>query len=224
MSKIIRDENAGTAFADQLEGAGALREALLRAHPAALSNRDRRREQARIEGFEVGLAEGLTQGREEGSAEAFAKAKAELDQTNRAQIARMAQEIGALMEQFDQERADWFVHAEERLADLAVEIARRAVTTELQISREAITKIARDVLAEVTEGTRVRLRVNPLDAPALDARRSELESAFSQFDSIEVVADSGVRAGCKVEYDAGTIDARVEDFLARIVLQAREAS
>ena len=68
----------------------------------------------------------------------------------------------------------------------------------------------------------MKLRVNPCDGSMMEARLSEIKSAFASLESIEVVEDKSIGFGCVLETDLGLIDARVEDYLARIVHESRE--
>lgn len=223
MSKIVRDTVTG-AFTDSLQAAGHVRAALLRAKAKSPTARDQRREAGRKEGHDIGRQEGFDAGYEAGKQQAFAQAKKELDQTNAAQIQRMAQSIETMLNQFEQQRQQFFVEAEEALAGLATEIARRAIARELEHSRESLVELAHQVLEETTDATRVKLRVNPLDASTLEARRSEVLGAFSNIEHFEIVEDRTIAFGCKLETDLGMIDGRVKDYLARIVQEAREAA
>lgn len=218
LSKILRDYVSGPSFVDTLQGAKAIRHSLLRKTGKSMTPHDIRREADRKEGFEMGRQEGFEVGR----AEAFAASKTEFDTLNHAQNMRFAQGLENALVSFESDVKSWYSHAETRLADLAIEIARRAISQELEQSRESILAIAHEVLGEATEGSKVRLRVNPLDGSAVEARKRDLIAAFSHLKSIEIVEDRSVEFGCKLETDAGMIDARVEDFLARIIATAKK--
>jgi flagellar biosynthesis/type III secretory pathway protein FliH len=56
----------------------------------------------------------------------------------------------------------------------------------------------------------------------MEARLSEIKAAFAHIEQIEIVEDKSISFGCRLESDLGLIDARVEDFLARIVQESRE--
>lgn len=221
MSKIVRDKTVG-AFADSLRAAGSVRDVLLRTTSKTPTKRDQRRDVAREEGMQIGHQDGYLAGFEEGRRTAHADAKRELDQANAAQIERFASSVRDALEQFEAQRQDFFKQAEETLSDLATEIARRAIARELELSRESVSAIAHQVLEECTQATRVRLRVSPMDGSIMEARRTELKNAFSHIESLEIVEDRTIAFGCKLETDLGMIDARVEDYLARIVEEARE--
>lgn len=222
MSRIVRDTTVG-AFTDALQAAGHVRAALLRAKAKTPTARDLRREQGRTEGYQIGYQEGLEAGFQDGRTQAYNDAKRELDQANAAQIERLAQSVEAILDQLSEQKAEFFVEAEQALAGLAIEIARRAIGREIEHTRESLVDLAHQVLDEATDATKVKLRVNPLDASTLEARRNEVLGAFSNIESFEIVEDRNIAFGCRLETDLGMIDARVKDYLARIVREAQEA-
>ncbi len=208
----------GQAFAETLKGAKAVRDALIRRTGSSMSAADLKREAARKEGYDIGRQEGFDAGR----AQALGDSKNEFDAINLAQSKKFADGLGSALESFESETKHWYAMAEESLSGLAIEIARRAIAKELEVSRESVVAIAHEVLSEATEGAKVRLRINPMDGSAVEARRKELVAAFSHLKNIEFVEDRSVGFGCKLETDAGMIDARVEDFLSRIVATAKK--
>ena len=222
MSKIIRDYSSKSSFEDSLQGAAALREQLLKSKPGSMTKRDKRKEIGRAEGYEIGFEEGVLAGEKQGRDQAYAQSKVELDRAHSGQIQQFASGINDTLRQFEEQREEWFTRAEEQLARLAVEIARRAIARELECTRESVVEIAHLVLDEVTESKKARLSVNPLDGSVMEARLTSIKAAFANLENIEVVEDRSIGFGCRLETDSGMIDARVEDFLARIVLEGRE--
>lgn len=222
MSKIISDYTSSSSFEDSLQDAAELHKQLLKSKPGSMTRRDRRKQAGREEGYEIGFKEGVLNGEKQGREQAYAQSKVELDRAHSGQIRQFAEGINTTMRQFEEQRQEWFSHAEEKLADLAVEIARRAIARELECSRESVVEIAHQVLEEVTESKKARLSVNPLDVSVLEARLTNIKAVFANLENIEVVEDRSIGFGCRLETDSGMIDARVEDFLARIILESRE--
>ncbi len=185
--------------------------------------RDQRRDAGRKEGHDIGKQEGFDAGFEDGKKQAYAAAKRELDQANALQIQRMAESVATLLRQLEEQKHQFFIDAEEALAGLAVEIARRAIAKELEQSRESLVELAHQVLEETTDATKVKLRVNPMDASTMEARRTDVLGAFSNIEHFEIVEDRSIEFGCRLETDLGMIDGRVQDYLARIVQVARES-
>ena len=161
----------------------------------------------------------------EGHTEGRAESQAEFEQEHAGVLENLQASLEALLADFHQARSDWFRRAEERHADLAYEVARRALASELVLGRESVLAIAREVLSEVRSGTSVTVRVNPVDVSVLEAHRADLMATLAGIKEIEVVADRTVGAGCVIQSNEGLVDARVESFLERIVCgHLREAA
>lgn len=163
-------------------------------------------------GFELGKQEGHSAGLQQGQAEA---AQA-FEQAHQAALNAFVENLEQLRTDAEAEYAVWFQNAEQRLAVLAVEIAKRALGRELAADPESVVEIARQALTEATEGTEFRIRVNLADAPILDSRKQDLLQAVSHVRTIEVVSDPEIRTGCIVESNASTVDARLETYLTRL--------
>lgn len=203
---------------------GAFLETLAALDPAAIQQRKKRGsdrlkagiqavlEKARQEGLELGRADGHAEGYAVGQADGLAAFEA-----------ARAEEVASLrrsLEEFVAGLDAWYAEAEESLADLALQIAREALADELQASRESVLAIAKRAVAEVRQGTSVRLRANPLDCPTLEAHREDVIQAATGVRGLEVVPDFRILAGCEVESAGGVVDARVESFLDRLEEEA----
>lgn len=168
------------------------------------------------EGYEIGRAEGLEAGRREGLAQ-VEEQHAEALRAFTSELRRAVADVGVAVE-------TWYDEAERSLAGLAIEIARRALETELQQSPEAVVEIAKAALAEVRQGTRVRIRANPFAASALEARRDEVLRAAMEVRELEIVGDATIASGCVLDSDGGVVDARIDAFLSRLADGLKERS
>jgi flagellar assembly protein FliH len=185
----------------------------------AVRERNLLRRQAADEGRAQGIEEGRAIGQEEGRMAALEEGRrmqAEIAEAQRAEVERFAQAMAEFADDAYRSVREWTRQAEERLADLAIEIARRAIFSELQLSRESIIEIVREAVSEAGHTDRIRIRVNPLDAGVLESHRSELEASLGQVRGIEFAPDDAIRAGCLIESEHGQVDARVETFLERL--------
>lgn len=200
----------------------------------AADNRDaleKALEEAREEGFALGTLqgykEGVLSGERDGRADGFAAIKAEQEQLmaeKRAAVAQFAAEMEQFTSRVDEAIALWTEAAEERLAGLAIEIASRALSSELAQSRESILAIVRDALREAEHASHVRVRLNPLDVATLESHQQEIVEAVSHIKSLEIAADPSIEGGCCVESESGLVDARVEAYLARLADHVRRAA
>lgn len=188
-------------------------------------------EEARGEGYELGrlqgYKDGYVSGLEDGHDEGLAKARAEQDAVTamkQAELNKFAGEMEAFAARVDNAIRVWTEAAEERLAGLAVEIASRALTSELSQSRESILAIVKSALHEAEHARQVRIRVNPMDVATVESHQQEITAAISHIKGLEVVADNSIEAGCCIESESGLVDARVESYLARLADQVRRAA
>lgn len=214
MSKhILRRANAGT-LSDALPPLSELPPPEARGKGKIAEFAQRQREEVRRLAREEGYAEGFREGLAAGEALAHREAEERYSE----EIATFAATLA------DQERAfaEFIGECERQLAALAIVIAERLVRRELEHSREAAFDIARDVVSQVRDGAKIRVRVNPLDASLLEGRRHELLESCSGLKTLEVVVDPSIHAGCLVETDAGLIDGRIEAAFERLAIGWRE--
>ena len=229
MSKhIFRNEELNQdypSFLDRLKTSHEVQDELP-ANQYTKSQIDQRFQEAFQSGLEAGQDSGFQKGREEGYQEGLAsgqqKAAEEFEAAHAAKLTEFGQSLEQLRQKTEAEMEQWYVEAERRLAGLAVEIARRAIGTELSLQEEAVVEIARQVLAETTEGTHFRIFVNVAEAPVLESRRQQLVESIAHVRDIEIVSDPSIQAGCVVESGASTIDARVETYLRRLAETIQE--
>lgn len=173
-------------------------------------------EDGHMVGFTTGHALGEAKGMEAGYAAGILKAHQELDAAHAEMIAKFAQDMQAMVNQTQADIAAWYVEAEAKLASLSIEIARRAISHELQMHPDMVVEIAKDVLREVTNGTQVRLKVNPLQTAILDSRKDEIIAAISHIRDLEILGDPSIQLGCVAEGESGVVDGRVETYLDRL--------
>ena len=131
-----------------------------------------------------------------------------------ARIAAFESELRALVQRIEQGLELWFQKAEDGLARLAREVAKKVITSEIEARPELITPIVREALGYAKDATTVRIRVNPFDLPMLEEKKNELLAACAGVQNIEIVGDDVLsRGSTMIETDGGVIDATVETKL-----------
>ena len=163
--------------------------------------------------------EALRAAAERDSREMLEAARAEVDriraEAREAGLAEAASEIQDRLFEIAEASVNVIARTEERIVDLALQIARR-ILGEFD-EAEATARIAAHGLKLAAHSSFVRLRVAPAVAGAMDARLSDIIGTRMPLSAVEVVADPRVRdGGCVLETDAGLIDASVESQLAAI--------
>jgi flagellar assembly protein FliH len=161
-------------------------------------------------GYLAGYAEGARQAQAERAAD-LATQKA----TWAATLARASALVGQLASATD-EYIDRFNARDsaltEQLIAAAFELAEAVVGCELRTRPEQAVEIARSLLANLPAGPAV-VRVNPGDEELMNEAASTLGDSHY---GVRVVADPSVGpGGCIVTSAAKTVDARIEEALAR---------
>ncbi len=164
----------------------------------------------RIDGYAAGKKEGydvgLMQGHELGHMQAYAEFTAQ----NKELFERISTDLEHRVAQVNTEIPAWFERAEEDMTDLAMEIVRKILASELEMTRDHAKHIVREALSEVTHSQQVRVRLNPFDSVVVAQHRDQLIAASTNLRGIEFVDDPSIIGGCIVESDGGNVDARID--------------
>ena len=134
-------------------------------------------------------------------------------QADRAALQQSCRAAAAAAEQLTQLRADLVAEAEEQLATLAVEIARKVLMQEIRAGRHEIDPIVAEALRHAPVRGDVTVRLNPQD----HARCSAAAELPDNGGHVRFLADPAVPpAECVLETSEGTIESSVEANLARV--------
>lgn len=130
-------------------------------------------------------------------------------------LAAATEEIQDRLFEIAEASANAIARTEERIVDMAVQIARRIIGSFDEA--EVAARVARKGLMLSAHSSFIRLRVPP---GAVDTVREKLEAILPPTmasAAIEVIADARVRGGgCVMETDGGLIDATIESQIAAI--------
>lgn len=100
---------------------------------------------------------------------------------------------------------------------LAVRIAEKILGRELALSPDAVVDIAREALTAAGTARQITIRCHPDDLAALERGRPRLLERASRALVLQLRADPNLpRAGCVVETELATIDARLSTQLDAI--------
>lgn len=223
MSKhILRGGVTTSAFVDQIDKLppiakdDLIRRVSGRARTELAELREEAREQGKSEGYMVGFGDGQQAGYRDG----YAKGRVEAREEHGAQLAQEFETVRNALERIVREAEvavkQWAETAEAELTDSVTHIAREALAEELSLSRDSILAIVRRALNEVIGGTEVQLHVNPMDMGLVEARLNDLLQATGSVQGLVVRPNRSIEAGCRLETQAGIIDATVEGYLERI--------
>jgi flagellar assembly protein FliH len=171
---------------------------------------------------------GLQLGREEGLREAGdfieQRAREMAEQKTREHIATTIPAMKAAGAALAIERDRWLSQWEATAVRLAAAIAEKLMRRRLERQPAIAAEMIRAALQLAAGTPRITLRVHPLDASLLAGQGTEITQALASCGDAAVVADENVtRGGCVIETQHGTIDARVEALLERIVAELTES-
>ena len=148
--------------------------------------------------------------RKAGFEEARQQASAEKDKT----IEAIRANVKSSLEDFARERELYYQKVEAEVVALSLAMARKILHREAQLDPLILTAAVKVALQRISDGTRVRLRVNPDEAPIW---KQELSNSAGQGAQIEIIGDAQVAlTGCLIESDLGTTNLSVEAQLKEI--------
>lgn len=171
-------------------------------------------------GFQEGHAQGLSEGRSEGMEQIqaeMAEEKARHAEALRQESEAFAQKIREFTEKSYEELRKAKEEVLQSHVNFALEVARRTVQAELKQSPDAVLAIAQNALRELHQGTEFRVLVSPSDLEFLESNRQTILETLSHIRGLEIAPDRTIQGGCMVESESGTIDARIESYLTRMV-------
>lgn len=148
-------------------------------------------EAARHAGYEDGYRDGMA------ALESFKKTHAE----------QVGQQLQQFVKSLDAEFDALHEQLAATVARTAVQLARQVVRSELQLAPEHVARVAAEAVEAVLRSARhITVHVHPLDLPLVQAGAAEVLQARGA----RVLAQPGIeRGGCRVDSDAGAIDARI---------------
>jgi flagellar assembly protein FliH len=208
------DEGEAAANAASGEAIGiisAAREKAAAVVAAAGEEAAKLRQEAYDEGFEKGFAEGQERGETAG-----------LEQAKDA-IAAAADRAAKLLA-LAQEQADAaFANAERQVVELALAVAGKVLARQVEENPTVILPIVKTALDKVQDQEQIAIRVHPECYDLVLAARPELQAGLARASTVNVVADTALKAGdCIVETPFGTVDARVDTQLELVKAALKE--
>ncbi len=134
----------------------------------------------------------------------------------REQVGPLLHAVDDLLTKLTVEREQWVARSEIQVMELAAAMAGRIVRAELTARPHLADGMLRDALSLAAGIPQVSLRVNPCDVSLVQGTGSR--QALNP--GCRIVVDPSIApGGCFVELASGSIDARVETQLARMVAE-----
>jgi flagellar assembly protein FliH len=156
--------------------------------------------------FEAGRERGRLEGRQ---AENEAQAAAMADV-----VKQRTRQVAELIETFAQERERFFHAVEHEVVELALAVAARILRRDAQMDPLLLTGAVRVALGQLSESTRVKLRVPPAE---LDLWTEAMALLPRLALKPTVIAGEGMRLGdCMIETEQGSVDLGIRSQLGEI--------
>ncbi len=172
-------------------------------------------------------ARGLEQGRQEGlrqAAELIEKRAAEIaDKTSRDNLATTLPAMKTAAEALVIERDRWLADWEGTAVRLATSIAERLIRRRLELKPDLAHDMIKSALQLAAGSPQIKIKLHADDATLLGSHAAEVVRALAACGDAQIVPDNTLsRGSCVVETQHGTIDARLETLLDRIVSELLE--
>lgn len=158
--------------------------------------------------------------REEGRKEGFQAGLAEAQSAVIQEQGKLLQALGEVIEGFQRDLVEREEQFATELSKLSIAIAAKLLAVELAHSRDAAVPMAKAAIRYLTDKSRVRLRVHPLDLDHVIALKNQIMLSVDGLSQMEVVGDAAVGlGGCLLETGSGLIDARLNTQLSEVAAE-----
>ncbi|QCX32351.1 hypothetical protein FDN13_00815 [Caloramator sp. E03] len=155
--------------------------------------------EARENGYQDGYKDGYSQGYEYG-----------VNEANR-ECENMREDGIAFLKSCHEEGKNYIKKFEKDIINLAVDIAKHVIKSELAINTDAVYKIAESLISKAIDKKQIILRVNPLDFNVIKSRKEELGIYVEDHNNIIVLADPQIEQGSMTaETPSGFLDGRID--------------
>lgn len=136
--------------------------------------------------------------------------KAGLELGNR-QLSPVIDNFGQALTELDNVKKKIYLNAEKKTLNLAMAIARKIVSHEIQSNPEVLLGIIQEALDRVVDNEDITIRLNPEDFKYINDSKQALRNMVDHYANITFKADASITGGgCLIETKMGEIDARID--------------
>ena len=147
------------------------------------------------------------------------------DKTGRENLATTLPAMSAAAEALVVERDRWLAEWEGAAVRLAAAIAKHLIRAHLDLDPDRAREMIRCALELAVGSPQIKLRLSAQDAALLGEHAAEVVRTLASCGNAEIVPESSLaRGSCIVETKHGTIDARLDTMLDRIVRELLEGN
>lgn len=103
------------------------------------------------------------------------------------------------------------------IVSLVLTATKKVLGREIALAPEAVADIVATALKAVAHHKRIVVYINKVDAELLEAKKPEIKALFEHLESLSFVVREDIAPhGCKIETEAGTLDAQIDNQLAAL--------
>jgi flagellar assembly protein FliH len=177
----------------------------------------------RQQAHDRGLEEGRRQGLEHSTERIETRARELSEKAVRDSLSTVLPAMKSAADALVIERDRWLTEWESTAVRLAAAIAEKVVKQRVSLDPDAARAMLREALQLAAGTPCIKLRLHPQDATQLGPVATEAETILSSCGDAQIVSDPALtRGSCLIETQHGTIDARIETILTRIVSELLE--
>jgi len=176
------------------------------------------------EGYQRGFEQGRVEGAEIGTRTAIQTTTEAAAASRKVELEAFVASLQKILKSTDEAMLEWYRQAEVEIGPIVAEIAHKVVLDELKISRENVLAIVKEAMNEISHSSQARIRVNPIDSALMKSFKDEIKACAQSVRNIEIVDDASIEGGCIIETDGGLVDARIENKLAILTNELRNAA
>ncbi|MGB9919143.1 MAG: FliH/SctL family protein [Moorellales bacterium] len=174
---------------------------------ALLRRAEARKAEIERTAFEQGYRKGYAQALEEARREAEA----------------LRSQARAVLEEARRRREEMIAAAEPEVVELALEVARQVVHRQLAVEPQTVVSVVREALRRLRGRRQLVICLNPEDVATVRAELARLQEEIGTDASLHLLVDPEISpGGCRVESEAGQVDATLEGQLYRLGEALRE--
>jgi flagellar assembly protein FliH len=159
------------------------------------------RTQASQKGYEDGLKKGFQ--------EAYQKTQQESE--------TQLHQLGELVSSFENAKTEIYRANERFLIDLIFRISKMVLLKDLEIDRDYLTRLAKELIGSVAVRDNIKIRVSTEDQSLINALNETLQKHFGVMNNLHIETSSQIARGdCQIETEWHAIDAKIDTQLQRI--------
>lgn len=147
-------------------------------------------------GFEEGLETGLQKGLEEGRKQGETSAREEVLSTLGEATSTVAPALHDLLQKVDERWEKLFEDAHRELVELALDLARQVIHTELrEVSADTVTACFESALDRIVQSEPLTVEIHPRDRSALESHVLETHERLQQCQALTIVENEELQPG-----------------------------